>query len=292
MIATEAMARWSMDIQALLSFVKWQCQRWQDWNHRGQPHVADEYKTNIYWSAYLYHIVTGMDFDQITQHVGHITGHRRPTLEVIFANWIKEQKETGARSLKHWIKPTTSMMAPVGYDVSDAECDAFFDWLEGEGLLQFFWHVQRFDELGNREDLIGQEGLAKEIEGLATTLEHILNLIGNPHPTFQSAKAMFWKVKWLWGNVPDVVHGLLANSHLTGTGKFTFRTQISAITGVTSGGPYVEIVRDLLKIILIRNQGVHLSLRGFDRDELYQLLEVALQSAVLIWKHAKKSGRI
>jgi hypothetical protein len=52
------------------------------------------------------------------------------------------------------------------------------------------------------------------------------------------------------------------------------------------------MVRDLLKVILIRNQGVHLSLRGFDRDELYQLLEVALRSAVIIWKHAKKSGLI
>jgi hypothetical protein len=291
-IATEAMARGGMDTQALLGFVKWQCQRWQDWDHRGQPHIAEEYKRNISRSAYLYRALTGMDFDQIAQYVGHITGHRSPTLEVIFPNWIKEQKETGARSLKHWIKPTMSMMAPLGYDVSDADCDGFFDWLEGEGLLQFFWHVQRFDELGNREDLIGQEGLAKEIEGLATTLEHLLNHIGNPHPTFQSAKAMFWKVKWVWGNVPDVVNGLLANSHLTGTGRFTFRTQIPAITDVTSGGPYVEIVRDLLKIILIRNQGVHLSLRGFDRDELYQLLEVALRSAVIIWKHAKKSGLI
>jgi hypothetical protein len=291
-MATEAMDRWGLDTQALLGFVKWQCQRWQDWDHRGQPHVADEYKKNISRTAYLYHSLTGMDFDQITQHVGHMTGHSRPTLEVIFPNWIKERKETGARSLKHWIKPTMSLMAPVGYDVTDAECDAFFDWLEGEGLLQFLWHVQRFDELGNRDDLIGQEGLAKEIEGLATTIEHLLNHIGSYHPTYQSSRAMFWKVKWLWGNVTDVVNGLYANSQLTGTGKFAFRTQITAITGVTSGGPYVEIVRDLLKIILIRNQGVHLSLRGFGRDELYQLLEVALRSAVIFWKHAKRFGLI
>jgi len=84
-------------------------------------------------------------------------------------------------------------------------------------------------------------------------------------------------------------NGLFANSQLTGTGKIAFRTQITAITGVTSGGPYVEIVRDLLKIILIRNHGVHLSLRGFGRDELYQLLEVALRSAVIIWKHANSA---
>jgi hypothetical protein len=233
-----------------------------------------------------------VDFDQITQDVGHITGNRRPTLEVIFPNWIKEQKQTGARSLKHWIKPTMSMMAPVGYDVSDADCDAFFDWLEGEGLLQFFWHVQRFDELGNREDLIGQAGLAKEIEGLATTLEHLLNQIGSAHQTYKSSKEMFWKVKWLWRNVHEVVHSLGANSHLTNTQKSSFRTQVTAITGVTSSSPYMEIIRDLLKIILIRNQGVHLSLHGFGRDELYQLLEVALRSAVIIWKHAKKSGLI
>ena len=66
----------------------------------------------------------------------------------------------------------------------------------------------------------------------------------------------------------------------------------AAITGVTSRSPYVEIVHDLLKLILIRNQGVHLSLRGFDRDELYQLLEVALRSAVIIWKHPKRFALI
>ena len=70
--ATEAMAQWGLDIQSLLDFLKWQCQRWQDWDHRGQPHVADEYKTNIYSAAYLYQMLTGMDFAQITQQVGHI----------------------------------------------------------------------------------------------------------------------------------------------------------------------------------------------------------------------------
>ena len=80
-----------------------------------------------------------MDFEQITQHVGHMTGHSRTTLDVIFPNRIKEPKETGARSLKHWIKSTMSLTAAVMYNVSAAECDAFFDWLEGEGLVQFLW---------------------------------------------------------------------------------------------------------------------------------------------------------
>jgi hypothetical protein len=41
-IATEAMGQWGMDIQGLLGFLKWQCQRWQNWDHCGQQHVADE----------------------------------------------------------------------------------------------------------------------------------------------------------------------------------------------------------------------------------------------------------
>jgi hypothetical protein len=291
-IATEAMKRWAVDSSTLLGFLKWQCQRWQDWDRRGQRYVADEYKRNISRTVYLKHVLTGMDFDHITREVGTVTGHARPTLDVIFPNWTTERKESAARSLKHWIKPSMSSMAPIGYDLSDADCGEFLEWLEREGFLQFFWHIQRLDELAGREDLIGQQGLAKEIEGLTTTIEHLLNHLGHRHWTSKSAEDMFGKVKWLWNDMKDVLHGLGTNRSLTNTRSADFQTQMTAITHVTSGGAHAEIVRDFLRMILIRNQGVHLSLRGIDHEELYQLLEVLLRSVVLVWKHAKRRGLI
>jgi hypothetical protein len=93
-------------------------------------------------------------------------------------------------------------------------------------------------------------------------------------------------------HISAVVHGLGTNSQWTHTDKSDLKTQMAGIARVASGSPYAEIVQDLLKTILIRNQGTHLSLRGFGYEELFHLLQVLLRSTILIWRHAKTRGLI
>jgi hypothetical protein len=106
-------------------------------------------------------------------------------------------------------------------------------------------------------------------------------------PSHMQAGTMYPKLQTLWDDIPQVSDDLYKKKKLTTLYNTNMPQQMAKITMVTIGGIYSEIVRDLLKTSLIRNQGIHLSLRGFDREELFQLLEVILRSAVLMWKHAK-----
>jgi hypothetical protein len=187
-------------------------------------------------------------------------------------------------------------LARMGYDVSDAECEGFLDWIEAIRFFEVFLHFERLEEINNQEDLISLAALARETEGMGTTIEHLLNyIIEQCDPTYNLSKAdstLFPKIKWLWSDKPDIViNGLGPNSLLT---RITSDLQASLdnIDKVLAGGSYVNIVRDLLKTILIRNQGAHISLLGFAHDDLVKLLEVLLRSMVLTWKHAKMRGFI
>jgi hypothetical protein len=290
-IARKTLGQWGLDHQAILNFLKWQCSRWHKWYQRDQQRLTDAYKRNIARTARWYMVLTGKNDDQVIAEVEDIIGHGRPTLEVIFPNWIKVQKEAAARSLKHWIKPTMAPLAGVGYDVSDAECESFLDWIETIGFLQVFWHFERLGEIGYEEDPISLAALAKETEGMGLTIEHLIHHIGEGHPTYdeKSYKTFFWKVKWLWGDNHNIVMGGLGpkSSDLTGVTS-DLQASLKKINEVSEGGLHVDIVRDLLKTMLIRNQGAHVRLHGFTHKDLVKLLEVLLRSMILTWKHAKK----
>jgi hypothetical protein len=295
-LALEACERWRVNRQAILNFLKWQCGRWQEWDQRDQQRLTDAYKRNIARTTRWYMVLTGKIDDQVITEVGDVLGRGRPTLEVIVPSWVKVQKETAARSLKHWIKPSMTPLAPVGYDVSDADCQAFLYWIETIRFFEVFLHFERLEEISNQEDIISLAVLTRETEGMGTTIEHLLNyIIGQCDPTYNLYKAdrtLFPKVKWLWSDKPDIViDGLGPHSSLT---RITSDLQASLdnIVKVSAGGVYVNIMQDLLKAILIRNQGAHISLLGFARDDLVKLLEVLLRSIVLTWKHAKMRGFI
>jgi hypothetical protein len=286
-LAREALERWGLDHQAILDFLKWQCSRWEEWNRRRQQRLTDAYKRNIARTARWYMVLTARNDDQVIAEVGDVIGHGRSTLEVIFPNWIKVQKEAATRSLKRWIKPIMAPLARVGYDVSDAECEEFLNWIETIGFFQIFWHFERLGEIGNQEDPISHAALAREVEGMGATIEHLLNQIGTHDPTYKLHDTLFPKIKRLWEDNSHIVKGGLGpNGKLTSVTP-DLQARLEEIDRVSSGGPYADIVRDLLKTTLIRNQGAHISLLGFTHDSLVKLLEVLLRTMVLTWKHAK-----
>lgn len=290
-IAREAVARWDVENSALLSFIKWQCERWAEWDSRDRKAVANEYKKNIRETVDLYRILTGREYDEVENEVGRVTNHFAPTLRVIFPDWIKNQKESAERSLKQWIGPTMSPLAPLGYDISDIECEGFLEWIRQEGQLQFLWHFRRLVDLGEREDPVGLAGIASEVSNLCLTIEHIVNYIGFRHTSLPHG-TLHDKTKWLWGLNQDVVRGLqLGKSRgLTSVNANTLEMallDIDRTPDTDMGGQFSPIVRALLKTILIRNQGAHFSFARFSREEIYQLLETLLRGSLLIWKQVK-----
>jgi hypothetical protein len=289
-IAQHAIWRWNQTSSSLLEFIKWECRRWGDWTDLDRGVLAEEWKRNIEESLRFYLAATGKDYDHVVAEVGRVTHHFRPTLEVLFPDWIKNQKEAAGRSLKKWIRPTMICLQPIGHDVSEAECDELLEWLVVQDLFDVLWFFSRLTELGHSEDLITTAGLRMEVVAFASSIEHLLNYLGDlRQATWPSKPGLMFKTKWLWEDVSDVVDALKAHHSLTQT-QPDLPTQRTLIGQLESAGRYNEVTRTLLQTVLIRNQGAHLSFRGLSRDEVFQLVEVLLRSTALTWKHARTRG--
>ncbi|HXQ20521.1 MAG TPA: hypothetical protein VN812_02520 [Candidatus Acidoferrales bacterium] len=115
--------------------------------------------------------------------------------------------------------------------------------------------------------------LAKEVEGLGSTIEHLMNAIGAQatdlamRASWPADKTLRQKIQWLWSDVSIVVQsletqGANALGYLTNTGP-GFATQRSEIANVLGGDAHQPLVQHLLLTLLVRNQGAHLSLSGF-----------------------------
>lgn len=289
---------WSgIDAEAVLALIQWQCQQWDEWERRGQQPFTDECRRSIEYAALLYRIVTGASWRDVVDKVDRATSSLRPALDVISPDWLHDQKEAAAGSLKRWIAPTMHGWAPIGCDVSDAEVDQMIGWVSNRELLRFFWPFAHLADLDGYEYEVSLAKQANAAEGLAATIEHMLDDIGQAAAhrsgsAWPSSSTLGPKVTSLWDGTlahPHVQAGIQLGLTNTASGFQLQRQRIAALPGV---GPDVEVARALLEMILIRNQSIHGNggLTPFSRQELFGLIEVLLRGAVLSWKRARQLG--
>lgn len=229
--------------------------------------------------------------------VGRVTGHLRPTLNVILPDWFVQQRELADRSLKNWIGPTMSAFSAIAYSFSGAELDEFLEWIFAQGFLQVPLFFSRLVEVRKTDARVAPTVLAKEAEGLSSTIEHLINAIAaqatnhTMKATWPADKQLGDKIQWLWSDLLVVHQSLICYGHLTRTPP-GFLQQRNRIANVLPGDPHQSLVQHLLLARLVRNQFVHLSLTGFDREETHELIEVLLRTILLSWKHARVRGII
>jgi hypothetical protein len=275
--------RWKgLEPAALLPCIEWHAARWQMWNRYGPPRLAEEYRSNAVQAIYLYRLLTGEDYDQV---VARLTREGQALLDAMLPNWVERQKMLAKDSLTRWIMPKVTALAPAGLTPADADYVAFVNWLSDGGRLQFFLLLEGFGEVRDLDVRVRLPSLAKTVEGLASTLEHILNDLGATPGTLKP------KMMWFWDNQPDLRRDLEKNWKLTDT-RPGFASQLAAIRTLSTGNEYERVVRVLLEVGLIRNQGIHGAFPGFDEDALRASMEVLLEGALLIWMNARVRGLV
>lgn len=296
--ATAAFAIWwkGVDVEAIVSVIKWQCRQWDHWHRRGPQRFADECRHNIEEAAFLYRVLTGATWREVVNKIGRATSYLRPALDVISPDWLHEQNEAAARSLKRWIAPTMCGWATIGFDLTEADADDMVTWVSGRGLLQFFLLFAQLGDLSEYEAGISLALQAKAAEGFGATIEHILNDIGQTATTYPTCAAwpvsgrLTQKVEFLWHGSP--VHPHLERGRQQGLTNTApgFSVQRQSIATLPGMGQDVEVARALLEMLLIRNQSIHGGLAQFERQELFELIQVLLRGAVLNWKRARQLG--
>ena len=216
--------------------------------------------------------------------MGRRGGRFKPILKVIFLDWLEEQREIAENSLKSWIVPSMTGLPPP-FAISHQDISDFCDWIEQQGLLQLYWHFKHLIDIGRSDDSISRSATVAEAVGFANTVELLVNAVIVGRKQFPRGYTLMPKIKSiLTTGSPQLVQLIDDHKKLTHTNNSTLRARLAQIDRVKKGGAHAPVLRAILKLVVIRNEGSHLGLKGFDRQAIYSLIEALIRATLIIWK--------
>ena len=153
-------------------------------------------------------------------------------------------------------------------------------------MIQLYWHFKRLMDIGLADDPISQSGVAAEVVAFGTTVEHLSNAILNGRGVPPRGQTLMTKIRSIVSPVSAWLAKLtIEHKKLTHTEQQTLKARIAQIDRLTKkGGQGAPVLRALLKLVVIRNEGSHLGLSAFDRDAIYKLLESLVQVTLILGK--------
>jgi hypothetical protein len=284
-LARETMTRFGLKPDDVLSFIKFQCELWCTARRRSPAKLADEYARNITATITLYQQATRATEDQVTERVGSAGGYFKPILRVIFPRWLDEQRDLAERSLESWMLPSMTRL-PAPFKITKQDIADFCDWLEQEKLYQLYWHFRRLVDIGLSDSSIARTAIAGEVVSFTNTVELMVNAIVESRGRSARSHTLMPKMRdfIINPNVPQLTQLLIDFKHLTNTNNSTLKRRLAQIDQIKRGVNLAPVLRVLLKLVVIRNEGSHLGLTNFNRSEIYTLLESLIQASLLIWK--------
>lgn len=284
-IARDAMARSALLPKDLVAFVTQQASWWDAAQRRGPQAIADEYRRNIQATLKLYRLYTKKSPGLLVEKVGTL-GHFRPILEVIFPDWVEEQRELAVRSLQNWVQRDFNKL-PAPFPVSDNDLESFCDWLESAGLYQFYWQYKRFSDTSFSTSRIDRAATAADAVSFANICEMIANHALAERGVIVREKTLGEKLGSLFGakGPRQIAQSLKDSSKLTRTDKkHSLLQRLAQIQRIKRGGDYNFAIRTLLELLVIRNEGTHLGLSHIEPDRIMEMIESISLASLLIWR--------
>ncbi len=253
------------DRTRLLGFIKYLCERWDEWQRRDRAKMADAYKQELGKALRLIMSGFDLDFADAAEEVGRVTGHVAKTLDVIFPDWAAEARRNLEGSLKFAVVNAQGVGQPLG--LVEADIPEFVTWLESTDQWKGHHHVEAIIKHQFKGSPADHSGLAKEVEALGMTVEHVVGELLTAAGKTASGTLMP-KLKALWAGRPTVVALLAQHKGLTRTDTIPRATQLAAINAL-SGSPDVPVAQVLLRTALYRNDGTHNAMGGWPEAELH-----------------------
>ena len=278
--AKARLAELGHDRTKLLGFIKYLCERWDDWRRRDRSKMADAYREELDQALRL--IMSGFDieFSKAADEVGRVTGHFAQTLDVIFPDWGTDARRKLEDAFKYAVVKAQATNQPLG--LVEADGPELIGWLESTEQWKGHHHVEAIIKHQFKGSVADHSGLAKEIEGLGLTVEHVVgNLLtatGKP-----SSGTLMPKLKALWAGRPNVVALLNQHAGLTRTDTVARASQLAAINALSASSE-MPVVKVLLRTALYRNDGTHNAMGGWSEDELQACTADCLAAMMLCRK--------
>lgn len=266
--AEEALAVIEASPTEIIAFLTYLCERWNDWTSRGRQEIAAEYRRQIGLAARMIMRAQNRDFSALAEQVGRVTGHFGNTLDVIFPDWEKEAREKTELSLKHAVV-SKAPSADVNLTLTDADVSDVLDWLERIDLWKIHLSIETIlaRQFGN--SLADHTAMAKEVESMSTTFEHVVNALLSEAGVLP-VRTLMTKVQRFWSAVPEI-HSILMNEYsLVSTATSTRAARVASIEALPAAGPNINVARTILKAVLYRNDGQHNAMTSWSEDELHE----------------------
>ena len=268
----------------IVAFLTYLCERWNEWRRRGRQEIAAEYKRQIGLAARMVMHAQNRDFSALAEDVGRVTGHFENTLDVIFPDWRKEAREKTELSLKHAVI-SKAPSADANLTLRDTDASDVLDWLERIDLWKIHLSIETILTRQFSNSRIDHTALAKEIESMSSTFEHVVNALLD-EAGVSPERTLRIKVQRFWNAVPEIHSVLLAERGLVSTGAKTTRaTQVASIEALPAAGPNINVARTLLKAVLYRNDGQHNAMTSWSEDELHEANRIFLTAIMFCRKN-------
>lgn len=281
-VAGEVLQAAGADRDRVKGFITYLCERWDEKTRRGQGEIAAEYKRQIGLAARLALIAYDISFAELATEIGRATGHFANTLDVIFPDWAQEARECAELSLKASVIASAPAVSS-DLTLSDADAGDLLDWLERNDQWRLHLAIETMLKHQFSETAVDHAALAKEVETLATTLEHLVNALLREAGCSHSDPLMK-KMGRFWKEAPGV--GPLLTAHRTLTGdKAPFAEQQAAIAAIVSPHANLGVAQILLRAVLYRNAGQHAGMQSFTEEELHEAARVMLTSMLFCRKN-------
>jgi hypothetical protein len=267
----------------IVAFLTYLCERWNEWTGRGRQEVAAEYKRQIALAARMVMHAQNRDFPALAIEVGRVTGHFENTLDVIFLDWKKEAREKTELSLKHAII-SKAPSADVSLTLTEVDVSNVLDWLERIDLWKIHLSIETILARQFINSRVDHAALAKEVESMSTTFEHVVNVLLGEAGVLP-VRTLMKKNQRFWNAVPEI-HLILMNEHgLVSTGTKTRAAQVASIEALPAAGPNINVARTILKAVLYRNDGQHNAMTSWSEAELHEANRVFLTAIMFCRKN-------
>lgn len=186
-------SKFNVTYESLITLAKFLAYRWSEWDYLGRPILAEAYKSVLSQTIILARKVQSVEFEQVVEDVGRVSGNFKPTLRVIYRNWASEWRESAERLFSSFSSPAALLRA----DFSMEQVNAFLDFVEANGLEEFYWHWRAFNERAFSVDLNRLIGMRSHLQGMALSVEHIAGALLKGHVDHPETQ-LYEKFKQIW----------------------------------------------------------------------------------------------
>lgn len=281
--AQEAASRHDVGLDEILGLAEFLGERWGDWSGAGRPLIAGEYPRYLGNAVLMAQIVGELPYGEVRRHIGRQGGYFEPILDVAWPDWAEVEKDRARRTLKAMVRD------PIGprLEASDADIDAFIEFLDREGLHSFFWRLRSCEQHALRGSTFAVTGLHSDVQGMAIVVEHVMRALG------ATGKDLYELFKQLWGAELEVAALLRRDdiSRLARQGSLAgdWPAYLKQIEKLRRGGQAERVGADLVLAHRLRG-AVHGELLERDTGALEDLFTTLLRAAVLTFAHRRPPG--